>query len=45
MKIRIDRHMPKAPKPEKTGGPHGTRKGEKGYDRKQKHPKRFGEEE
>lgn len=35
MKISIERRLPKAPKPRKTGGPHGTSKGAKGYDRKQ----------
>ncbi|MBU6415126.1 hypothetical protein KGQ34_02705 [Patescibacteria group bacterium] len=45
MKICVERRLPKAPKPKKTGGPHGTPKGKKGYTRKQKHPKGRGEEE
>lgn len=44
MKICIKRRIPKAPKPKKTGGAHGTRKGAKGYDKKRERRWR-GEEE
>lgn len=43
MKLRITRRLPKAPKPQKQGGAHGTRKGKKGYDKKRE--RRWREEE
>lgn len=39
MKIHIERRVPKAPKPRKIGGAHGTRRGAKGYDKKRERRK------